>query len=409
MLKESPLVSTISIIGTALAISLIMVLIMLFQIKVANYSPETKRDHSLFVVSVRSEPRPGIDGYTNNGAVSYELLTNYLYQMETPELVTGFIARAFDMNLSIPTKMLYSEHKVKATDINFWKFFDFRFLEGGVYDQGEYESGLPLAIINKEVADLMFSDGKAVGNTININLRPHRIVGVVADISNVAQDAYAQVWVPITSNAAYMSSDNNGTSGDIQTCFLYRDNKNRKEIEEEFEGIIKKFSDSSLEYQVTAQTAGYVERVFGSYRNTNAIKDYFVDGFLIILFLLLLPAINLTGITMNNMRQRASEIGLRKAFGAGKATLLGQIITENLVITAIGAAIGFLLSFAFISWGRSFLLSSNTLLTVDMLLSPFSFLTAVFFCLVMNLLSAGVPAWRMSRSPIIESLTTNDH
>ena len=42
--------------------------------------------------------------------------------------------------------------------------------------------------------------------------------------------------------------------------------------------------------------------------------------------------------------ERASEIGVRKAFGAPTRTLVGQFLVENMILTLVGGAIGFVLS-----------------------------------------------------------------
>ena len=55
----------------------------------------------------------------------------------------------------------------------------------------------------------------------------------------------------------------------------------------------------------------------------------------------LLPAVNLVNLNMSRIMERASEIGVRKAFGASSRTLVGQFIVENLVLTLLGGAAGF--------------------------------------------------------------------
>ena len=49
-------------------------------------------------------------------------------------------------------------------------------------------------------------------------------------------------------------------------------------------------------------------------------------------------------------------------------------------------------------------LNGDTSLTPGMLLSPWAFLSAFGFCLLMNLLSAGIPAWRASRMNIVDAI-----
>ena len=51
-LKQQPVISAVSIIGTALAIFLIMLVVMIQQVKVAPYTPESNRDRFLHTMLV---------------------------------------------------------------------------------------------------------------------------------------------------------------------------------------------------------------------------------------------------------------------------------------------------------------------------------------------------------------------
>ena len=55
----------------------------------------------------------------------------------------------------------------------------------------------------------------------------------------------------------------------------------------------------------------------------------------------LLPAVNLVNLNMSRIMERASEIGVRKAFGASSRTLVGQFIVENVVLSLVGGGLGF--------------------------------------------------------------------
>src|SRR5436305_14859400 len=59
---------------------------------------------------------------------------------------------------------------------------------------------------------------------------------------------------------------------------------------------------------------------------------------------MLLPTINLVNINLSRILDRASEIGVRRAFGASSRTLVGQLLIENLVLRLIGAVLGLVLS-----------------------------------------------------------------
>lgn len=77
---------------------------------------------------------------------------------------------------------------------------------------------------------------------------------------------------------------------------------------------------------------------------------------------------------------------------------------RNLLTSCMGGLIGLLLSFGLLSLCKSLFFSGDVSLTHDMLIQPLTFVAAFFFTLILNLLSAAIPAWRASRMPITEAL-----
>jgi len=65
---------------------------------------------------------------------------------------------------------------------------------------------------------------------------------------------------------------------------------------------------------------------------------------IVIAILLLVPAVNLSGMTLSRMRRRMAEIGVRKAFGATGGELMRQVFFENLVLTLLAGVVGLALS-----------------------------------------------------------------
>ena len=114
------------------------------------------------------------------------------------------------------------------------------------------------------------------------------------------------------------------------------------------------------------------------------------------------------------MKKRMEELGIRKAFGAMNRTLLMQVLYENLLLTLLGGVAGLLLSYGLVSLFKGWLLGrynwDGSSLTASIDLSPGMFLNpAIFgyafaFCLILNLLSALVPAWRALRKPVVDAL-----
>ena len=66
---------------------------------------------------------------------------------------------------------------------------------------------------------------------------------------------------------------------------------------------------------------------------------------IVVIILLLVPAVNLSGMTLSRMRRRMAEIGVRKAFGATGGELMRQVFFENLVLTLLAGIVGLALSY----------------------------------------------------------------
>ena len=135
---------------------------------------------------------------------------------------------------------------------------------------------------------------------------------------------------------------------------------------------------------------------------------------LMLLILLLVPALNLSSLISSRMDMRSSELGVRKSFGANRGVLLWQVMWENLLLTGIGALAGLAVVWAMMLFTSGEILTvSNgffdnvaapTSVNIDMFFSPGIFLIVLGLCLLLNLLSALVPAWMNLRKPIVSSL-----
>jgi putative ABC transport system permease protein len=115
---------------------------------------------------------------------------------------------------------------------------------------------------------------------------------------------------------------------------------------------------------------------------------------------MLLPTVNLINLNVSRIMERASEIGVRKAFGASSRTLVGQFIVENVVLTLIGAVFGFVLSFFVLKA----LTASGVVRYAVFHLNHRVFLYGVAIALFFGVVSGVYPAWRMSRLNPVQAL-----
>ena len=150
-----------------------------------------------------------------------------------------------------------------------------------------------------------------------------------------------------------------------------------------------------------------------SSNNPPAVKEAVREYVLTLLVFLIVPAVNLSGLTLSRMRKRLSEMGVRKAFGASRRELMVQVLSENMLYSLLGGILGLVLSYlaTFLLGGMLFSIdfvadgvSDLTTLCVDLLFDPAVFMLAFLSCFLLNLLSAAIPAWRITRTNIVDAI-----
>jgi putative ABC transport system permease protein len=91
--------------------------------------------------------------------------------------------------------------------------------------------------------------------------------------------------------------------------------------------------------------------------------------------------------------ERASEIGVRKAFGASSWTLVGQFVVENVLLTLIGGVSGFVLAYLVLQM----LTNSGLIQYAEFHLNYRIFFYGLGLAIFFGVFSGVYPAWKMSR------------
>lgn len=418
-LRQNPLISVISVVGTALSIFLIMLVVMMQQVKVAPFSPESNRDRLLHVRFMSIINKSWGDG-SSNGPMSVSTAKACFKALTTPEAVTIYRAMTESTPVALPGMPSISID-LHQTDDTFWQVFDFAFLSGKPYDTATFEAGLPVAVVTQSVASKLFGSTEVVGREFLLNHAPYQVVGVVKDVSILASVAYGQVWVPYTSTRLGDDTWSDGHMGGMSATLLARSRDDFDAIRAECERLHVQHNALLAEsgYELVYLNRPYDQEKQAITFSANSEPDLAADRrqrLIIFAILLLVPAINLSSMTQSRLRQRVSEIGVRRAFGSTRLMLLEQIVAENLVITLLAGLLGLLLSVAFAYLGSDLLFAqpfSSTLGTpmvnASILLKPSTFAYALGFCFVLNLLSSGLPAWQSSRTSIVNALGGRTH
>ena len=414
LLRENKLLSCISIIGTALAIAMIMVIVFTLRATIAPMAPESFRDRMLIFryVGLQSKENPN---WQNNGSVSYKTAKACFKEMIIPEYVT--ITHGQEMMLAAQPAGEKIGCSVLQTDEAFWQVFQFDFLSGRPYDKAQFDAGATRAVISEDVARQLFGTLQVVGKTLLLNHSAYIISGVVRPVSKLAHYSYAQVWIPLSSTDAYSTTwGPHDIMGTVSVYILAKSKDDFPAICQEADRLravfMAGYPDQEMLYREQPDTY-FVAAQRHSSNNPPAVKEAIREYVLTLLILLLVPAINLSGLTLSRMRKRISEIGVRKAFGAPRRELMIQILSENMLYSLLGGVIGLILSY-FAAFLLGNMLFSSYLpamgvtdlqrVCIELLFDPVVFLLAFLFCFLLNLLSAAIPAWRVTRTNIVDAI-----
>jgi len=413
-LRHQPMVTVTSILGTAFAIFLVMAVFMTSSIDTVEVSPESNRSRILTGKNIDLEyPQGSSSGSMSNS--SAKKLYSDLKGIEKIAFSSGW-----DENEDVSVKdgdcisLL-----VKNVDNVYWDIFDYKFLSGKPFDKATSDAGLKKAIITKSVSKRFFGDADATGQEIKISHVPYIVQGVVEDTSPLMPETFAKVFTPYQPEAEgdlWM----NGYGGDTKVYLLMKEGTEYEDIRSQ---VINRYNtlnaslakeDSKLIYHQAPYTAEAVNLDFGSNTDPDVETPRNIR-YAVYFILLLLPAINLSSMTRSRLRRRVSEIGVRRAFGATKSGIMGRFLGENLVLTLAGGIIGLILCVIFLAlfsnlfisyggqWGSAD--SHGSTPTFSMLLNFKTFGIALVFCLILNLLSTGLPAWRASRVNPAEAIS----
>ncbi len=293
---------------------------------------------------------------------------------------------------------------LKRTDGEFWNILDFQFVEGAPFTADDDSSGARVAVINTATRDLLFGGAPAVGRTVEAGGQSFRVVGVVRDVPTVRFIPFADVWVPTGTEptTGYRSR----FMGDFNAMILAANDGALGAIKSEFASRVARLSppDPKVFQTISAGADTLFESVSRELvpGKQEAAHGVLLKGILIALAILFmtLPALNLVNVNLSRILERASEIGIRKAFGASSRALVGQFLVENVVLTLFGAAIAWILSAVALRAVNQSGLVPYAEFHMNVRILAYGVLVALFF----GALSGIYPAWRMSRMHPVEAL-----
>lgn len=218
---------------------------------------------------------------------------------------------------------------------------------GRFLDAADLANRRRVAVLGFKAVALLFSGRPMLGETITINGTEFTIVGSVGKISRGNNDFDDQkVYIPVTTMQELFPLKGNNIPEDALTSIQYQP-ATKGEIGAAVAAV----------HRVIAERHGFDPSMKDAYDEFNTIQeekmigaiftamDVFLGGVGIVT--LGLGAVGIINIMLVSVTERTREIGLLKALGATKRSILAQFFWEGLLLTGISGLIGIVLSAGF--------------------------------------------------------------
>ena len=263
--------------------------------------------------------------------------------------------------------------------------------EGRFFNEGDQERAAKVTVLGSDTADQLFPDQSAIGKEVQAAGMVFTVVGVLEKQKQAfgggkkPQDNHA--YFPITT-FHYMHPE----QLDYWITLKYDNPKNRSLVEDELTELLRR-------RRKVANAAPDNFAIFGTDSLTRLWNNITSGLFLLLVALssvaLLVGGVGVMNIMLVSVTERTREIGIRKAIGATKQTILTQFTLEAMTLCAVGGIIGLLIGSA-LAIGVSFFFPA-ALSTVWMIVA---FLSSCGIGLIFGI----YPAWKAANLNPIEAL-----
>ncbi len=267
------------------------------------------------------------------------------------------------------------------------------FEEGRFFNALESNAGRNVAVLGSEIHKKLFPNGGALGSHVKIKGIKFKVVGVLQEQGSWVMGDFNpdnQVFVPIETTFKYFQR-HRGRS--ITINVRAPNSQMVEETKEEAVGIMRKVRglkyDEKNDFSINQQ-----EGLLNEINSTVGVIQ--IAGLLITGLALFVGAIGIMNIMFVSVKERTREIGIRKAIGAKKRSILGQFILEAAIICLIGGMIGLL----FAVLGSMIIAQFDFPVTV----SVDAVILAIVISIITGILSGFAPAYQASKMDPVDAL-----
>lgn len=273
--------------------------------------------------------------------------------------------------------------------------------EGRFITEQDHKAAARVAVLGSELDETLFGDTPAIGQSIRINKRQFKVVGVLESKGETFGTEDQGAMVPLSTAQAVLSSQRvAGGEHTIQAMAVQAESQDKVDAAQwEIQQILRERHhlrpDEKDDFSVIDM--GDISRVADEIYVIFEIVLGAIAG-----ISLLVGGIGIMNIMLVSVTERTREIGLRKAVGAKRRHILTQFLSESALLSLCGGAMGILLGWIMVEIAAAIVASLGyplpALLPLDVVL------LAVGVSIGVGLASGMYPATRAARLNPIEAL-----
>ena len=240
-----------------------------------------------------------------------------------------------------------------------------------------------------------------LGTGVRINGKPATIVGVMP--KGFAFPVNEEIWLPLyTDFPPKQRNDPTATSPAVMG--LLKPGVTLDQANAEATTIAKRFAAAYPETNKQFNT-GQVRPLLDAF-TSGPLRGTLWTMLAFCVGVLLIACVNVMNMQFARATLRAKELAVRSSLGASRRRLVGQMLTESLLVAGIGGIIGVVLAYVSIDWLRAAVFNSDTPPPYWM---SFDVDTPVLVLTVAAVLGSAVvsgllPAWMSSRANAVQVL-----
>jgi putative ABC transport system permease protein len=285
-----------------------------------------------------------------------------------------------------------------AVNVDFDKVQNIELAQGRYLADGELEGGSNVVVLGSDVCDGLFSKGVSpLGKTITALGRKYTVVGVMKKVGQGMTDFDFDNGILVPYYSITSVVDVRALEYNPRLIVKAYNPANVMEVKDEITGIIRR------QHKLKPEQASdfTVNQLSGISKLLNEMFDRInIVGLFIGMFSLLVGAFGIANIMFVTVKERTKIIGLKKAIGARRSSILTEFLLEAIVLCLMGGLIGIL-----IVLGLSVLISH--LADMEVVLSFKNFVIGILVSAVTGVLSGYIPARKASKMDPVVAIRTN--